>query len=134
MEGYRVNAARMCPRCGQHLVVEGPLHTCAGCGGAWLAEPVLDAALDAHEVADTAPPRRWLWWRRARLVCPVCGAALGLVISGAVHIDRCAEHGLWCDAGELARLLTAAGIDGVEGGDEVRTQQLLSVLRGAVHK
>jgi Zn-finger nucleic acid-binding protein len=127
---YRTNAAWTCPRCGQRLIEDAPLHTCAGCGGAWMTETRLDAALHAHGVAGDAPPRRWLWWRRERLRCPVCDAPLGLVVAGGVHIDRCKEHGLWFDAGELMRLLVEAGV--TDAQEAVTTAQLLKVLRGAI--
>ncbi len=130
---YRTSAAWACPRCGERLIADGPLRTCAGCGGAWLDEPTLDEALRGR----ASPTRRWLWWRRARLVCPVCQQPLGLVIAGDLHLDRCREHGLWFDAGELTRLIDAGGPlpgDGRGADDVVSSEQLLRVLRSALSR
>ena len=38
--------------------------------------------------------------------CPVCGVAMQKrVVNGDVELDYCDRHGVWLDAGELARVL-----------------------------
>jgi Zn-finger nucleic acid-binding protein len=43
-----------------------------------------------------------------RINCPVCSSTLDrfvFCLDSGVTIDRCAEHGMWLDDGELARVL-----------------------------
>ena len=40
--------------------------------------------------------------------CPQCGAAMETVALGSVALDRCAPHGVWFDAKELAQVLGQA--------------------------
>ena len=41
-------------------------------------------------------------------VCAVCRTAMQTVNLGSVQLDRCAQHGVWFDADELAALLKEA--------------------------
>jgi len=66
------------------------------------ADPPLGlGAITAHELPEHIAARH-------RRGCPDCKATM---ISGtlfAVLVDRCAEHGVWVDAGELSRIVLAA--------------------------
>ena len=75
--------------------------------------PVLDLAAHYDELALPANPRAATAGWRYR-PCPSCGELMHRQLhgrrSGAV-VDRCRDHGLWLDAGELRQLLawTRAG-------------------------
>jgi len=43
--------------------------------------------------------------RGTRRPCPLCAAQMVLLELDTVTIDRCNEHGLWFDGGELANIL-----------------------------
>lgn len=95
-----------CPRCGQTLNdVTGDVAMCGQCGGIWLAQPVIATAFQD----PTWPHGVSMWWRR-ELVCPVCAAngtdeTMASVMVDELMLDRCPDHGLWFDRGELARLI-----------------------------
>jgi Zn-finger nucleic acid-binding protein len=103
---YREGPARLaCPRCGELLEDARGAHTCTRCGGTWIAQATIESA-----IGDEVWPRgNSLWWRNA-LACPVCAGAGRDATMNALGIDdfvvdRCAEHGVWLDDGELARVL-----------------------------
>lgn len=91
---------------------------CRRCGGAWLPAAVLEAVFGSRHW----PPGASLWWQR-RLPCPECARGQGTLrrrmqaieSSGGI-VDRCVEHGLWLDTGELGRLLAPdePGLSSVE--------------------
>ena len=47
--------------------------------------------------------------------CPVCALAMSVEASDGVTIDRCADHGIWFDGGELAAVLEHAGMHSLRG-------------------
>jgi Zn-finger nucleic acid-binding protein len=97
-----------CPRCGENLTrVSAGVEACARCEGIWLPSLAVETAF------GTAmwPPGPGAWWRR-ELTCPVCQLeGQGNVMTPIMHdnfvVDRCHLHGVWLDAGELGRLLSA---------------------------
>ncbi len=108
-----------CPVCREVLVVverEGiELDWCLGCRGLWFDEGELEllaeksgrrlgpedvgrARADAGPVAEASPRRK----------CPRCRRKMDGVSVGSadpVHVDRCTEHGVWMDSGELGRIM-----------------------------
>lgn len=100
----RVLACPVCP--GAALIFQGDRWTCATCLGAFLQ----DAALVALVIEMTDEP----WELPAPSgepgprPCPVCSQPM-VVERAEVTIDRCAGHGVWFDAGELATALEHAG-------------------------
>lgn len=104
-----------CPVCRETLVVverEGiEVDWCLTCRGLWFDAGELELLADhwgrrlapadvgrPSEPAAGEPPRR----------CPRCRRRMERVGAGAadpVPIDRCLEHGLWLDRGELGRIL-----------------------------
>ncbi len=96
-----------CPVCTDApLMFQGDRWTCATCLGAFLQ----DAALLGLVSAMTDEP----WELPAPTgapgprACPVCTQPMH-VETTEVTIDRCAGHGVWFDAGELATALEHAG-------------------------
>jgi len=53
------------------------------------------------EVRPPGPPRT--------LACPVCGAAMEVVVKAKIPVDRCPLHGVWLDRGELEGLIQGLG-------------------------
>jgi Zn-finger nucleic acid-binding protein len=96
-----------CPRCRQVPLDDQPLiRHCSRCKGSWISEDTL------HErVAAARGPRPGLAWHRearAALMCAICAAPMEALVVADTAIDRCARHGVWLDANELARVLAAA--------------------------
>jgi Zn-finger nucleic acid-binding protein len=119
---------RSCPRCVERLeawtvAVGGDgrleLDRCRSCAGLFFDPEELEAVLQGHAVAAPVVDRRRLDEllaetkpdpdRRVRYVpCPDCGALMQRKAYGArsgVVVDRCGQHGIWLDGGELRRLL-----------------------------
>lgn len=95
----------LCPRDRAPLVEAGQTHRCETCDGAWIHEDVLLAMLEQR----TSKVWGGLVWEprpadKAR-PCAACGKAMQMVNLGNVELDRCADHGVWFDADELAALL-----------------------------
>ncbi|MEJ7600926.1 MAG: zf-TFIIB domain-containing protein [Kofleriaceae bacterium] len=100
-------AALACPRCGVTLETAGYTERCTKCDGAWVHEDALVGMLQERTSALVFLP----WQPRDKdqqRACPVCTQAMQTVNLEAVALDRCAEHGVWFDAHELAALLAAA--------------------------
>jgi len=98
----------MCPRCGDVLerLSEGVM-SCTRCEGAWLSNATIDRAFGTQRWPGGASA----WWRR-EVDCPMCSAtgepdAMTPMLVGNLLVDRCANHGIWLDHGELGRLISA---------------------------
>ena len=101
------------------------LGRCPGCLGLFLPlgslETVLDRATGAvwgidhallHSLAQTPRPAAGPWRYRP---CPSCGELMNRSLQGkrsGVVVDRCRDHGVWLDAGELRQLLEWARAGG----------------------
>jgi Zn-finger nucleic acid-binding protein len=106
----------LCPRCSTALNNAPTLtfHICPRCAGVFVP---LDAAAQVKQGPDaqhraalqnadlnanTIARTQWV------APCPVCKAHMQRDVYGKqLQIDRCAEHGLWFDKGELSRLRDA---------------------------
>jgi Zn-finger nucleic acid-binding protein len=131
---FTVNAPqsqRACPRCRKPLQtldlnVQGAflVERCAGCMGLFFDPGELEALLDhsVKHVYQIDSARLGLLEKHQRrdeygvayIPCPVCGALMNRVGFGArsgVVVDRCRDHGVWLDGGELRQLMewTRAG-------------------------
>ena len=98
-----------CPSCQVALTAAGRTDRCAKCDGAWVHEDVLVGMLQ-----ETASAMVFLPWLprdpkepQAR-ACAVCGKPMQTVSLATVALDRCADHGVWFDASELAAVLKHA--------------------------
>lgn len=101
----------ICPRCGEILDrAFDDVLACLRCKGTFITPPTAGLAFD-----DPAWPKDTsaMWWKSS-LECPVCANAGATTIMAAqtlegTVIDRCVAHGVWLDAGELARLTHTTG-------------------------
>ncbi len=104
--------ARACVSCGKMLAtaqVQGISIEGCKCGGMWIPELEFLALLHATPEAqhfdelmehNDGSPRR---------PCPVCGELMNLAWIDFLKIDRCPQHGVWLDPGELDEALHSHG-------------------------
>lgn len=125
-----MNEARLCPRCGilleeRELLEENPVRVdmCPACHGIWFDNGELSAILEAVKEPDAEISRQVLTAlaesnaipEEVRYIkCPVCEQIMNRQCYGhrsGVVTDRCKNHGIWLDGGELERLFgwVAAG-------------------------
>ena len=99
--------ALTCPTCNVPLAIAGYTERCETCDGAWIHEDVLVGMLQ-----ETTSTMVFLPWhprpKDQERACAVCRAPMAPVSLGDVALDRCAEHGIWFDAHELASLIKQA--------------------------
>lgn len=96
-----------CPCCNQPLVQAGRTWKCEGCDGAWVRDEVLVPLLE--QSASTLVELPWQPNAEDHIrACPECAKRMETVKLGTVALDRCATHGVWFDARELAALLGQA--------------------------
>jgi Zn-finger nucleic acid-binding protein len=126
-------ATLSCPTCAGPLTSAGRTDRCSGCDGAWIHEDVLVGMLQEMASALVELP----WQPRVAEVqrpCAVCQVAMAPVCLGHVALDRCARHGVWFDAAELAALLGEAKQFKVEAVDEPADTAHHHGLLGALSK
>lgn len=116
-----IPAERDCPRCGGVLRVrslgERSVIECGVCEGLWIARTTFDAACrdalrssapPAGEGADGASSPA----DEGYISCLACGEPLlrqrfrHAARTSGIVVDACRRHGIWLDAGELARVLS----------------------------
>jgi len=119
-----------CPACGLPLVVVErhgiEVDWCASpmCRGIWFDAGELDLLAEeaGHDLSPESLAHPATRVRERRRRCPRCRkrmekARVGSPGEEGVIVDRCREHGLWLDAGELGELMRALG--GAEHGARV---------------
>ena len=125
-----------CPRCRVEMkelkVAELTPHLCPKCEGSWLSleqlavlkemplEELEDSELQPTLVADS--PEIDL---EEHLECPVCQEPLVRYRDPArpdLIVDRCPDHGVWLDDGELAQMMQPIEV--------LQKKGLLAFLRG----
>jgi Zn-finger nucleic acid-binding protein len=102
-----------CPSCrADSLATAGRTERCVQCDGAWIHEDVLVGMLQETTASALAglpwEPRQVVEDRERDRPCAVCAKPMAAVSLGHVALDRCAEHGVWFDAKELAAVLKHA--------------------------
>ena len=106
-----------CPACGTELVVvereEIEVDWCVDCRGLWFDEGEMELLgekagrrLESEDLGRAKGDSITSGERR----CPRCPRRMERVVlalgSGeGIEIDRCAEHGIWLDQGELGRIM-----------------------------
>lgn len=137
------DSPRICPRCTVKLkTIDLKLHgrflieRCEDCYGLFFDPGELEALLEAtvtnvfeidraglHAInADRQPDQ----YPIAYIKCPVCSQLMHRVNFGAksgVIVDRCREHGVWLDGGELRQLFEWMKLGGQLLEQERRQQQ-----------
>jgi Zn-finger nucleic acid-binding protein len=98
------NQTLACPSClDQPLGFQADRWTCAVCTGTFVqADAVVAMMMDIRGSYWELPP---IAVKTGSRQCPVCRTALAVGELEGVTVDRCAEHGIWFDAGELAASL-----------------------------
>jgi Zn-finger nucleic acid-binding protein len=116
---------RICPRCNislrtLDLKIDGKflIERCQDCLGMFFDMGELEALIkasvsnvyniDRHKITQLNKTLRNNDYPTTYIKCPVCSQIMNRVNFGArsgVIIDRCQEHGLWLDGGELRHLL-----------------------------
>jgi Zn-finger nucleic acid-binding protein len=108
-----------CPVCRESLVVverEGiELDWCLKCRGLWFDEGELELLAEKSGrrlgPEDVGHPRAGAGVEEKpapRRKCPRCRRKMERVAAGSadpVQVDRCADHGVWLDSGELGRMM-----------------------------
>jgi Zn-finger nucleic acid-binding protein len=96
----------VCPACKAELAFQGDRWSCIQCAGTFLQNEALEGlVLDLTGEAWRVPLPSGVAGERA---CPVCNQHMIAEDLERVPIDRCATHGLWFDAQELAITLERA--------------------------
>ena len=115
-----------CPRCAcmmtEHHFRETEIDKCPKCHGLWLEIPDFDYLTSERNVyADDSVEREYfrkpLPDEQGYLRCPRCEAFMDRQNFGAISgvlIDRCHDHGVWLDAGELEHLRAFVATGGLE--------------------
>jgi Zn-finger nucleic acid-binding protein len=96
----------ICPSCDAALARTKTRLACEHCNGAMVGDAELvrmledlgpddERGLDARLAPATSPSRR----------CPCCATMMTAHMLNHTLIDRCPEHGVWFDAGELEQVL-----------------------------
>jgi Zn-finger nucleic acid-binding protein len=89
-----------CPRCEHEL--DGRPAKCVQCHGCWVS--VVDVA---RTVKSEAPA--WTDEGKSQISCPECYATMQAITLHDVHLDRCAQHGVWFDIDEITDMLRKSG-------------------------
>jgi Zn-finger nucleic acid-binding protein len=99
-----------CPSCKSALQPAGRRFTCAQCGGVLIAATDLELMMNEMSPDDGRPiDQRLFEATHARRECPRCPVLMTTWSLHGVALDRCADHGIWFDNVELARVLQANG-------------------------
>ena len=99
----------------QHDGVE--IDRCSKCGGVWLEQGELEEILETSQKRNTPPAENTSTngpaagvsksALRDELACPFCSETMSVVnfaYDSGVIINRCPNHGIWLDSGELKRI------------------------------
>lgn len=138
----------VCPRCRVELKKnktegEDQLESCPQCGGFWLDYQSFARATNPQRLPRTYADSKNNWHKPEvdpiqYLSCPRCGRYMNREnfsrISGIV-IDRCRDHGVWLDEGELERIRLFIASGGLERLQDKRLENLqieLQELAGRV--
>ncbi len=115
-----------CPRCKLTLRetdYEGvEVDMCDSCWGFWLDKGELQEVIDTREMSFSQEERNAFAGGQGvssapapeetpKAECPHCGQAMDLVHSDVaiqLVIDRCPDHGIWLDAGEIKAVQVAS--------------------------
>ena len=115
-----------CPRCQLMLRTtdyEGvEVDLCDNCWGMWLDTGELEEILDVRDMKFSADEKRQfmdlkrggaeaLSKQRDTIKCPSCGDPMDVIEADAgitLVIDRCPDHGIWLDSGEIKAVQAVA--------------------------
>ena len=125
----------LCPRCHTDLMAlkiqmgeSYAVHRCKGCLGTFFANQDLERlvlsvaegkSLDENRIALLCRESQKEIWPIAYIPCPTCRQTMHRKTFGegaGIICDRCKEHGVWLDGGELGQLMRWARAGGVHKG------------------
>ena len=135
---HEPDTERICPRCNISLrtidlKIEGKflIERCEDCLGLFFDTGELEALIKAsvknvydvsrHKIDELNKTLRNNDYPTSYIKCPVCAQIMNRVNFGAksgVIIDKCSEHGVWLDGGELRHLL-----EWVKAGGQILAKQ-----------
>lgn len=132
-----VSEETACPRCHKPLIFLNiqmgetyPVHRCKGCLGTFFPSSDLNRlannvaqgkGMDRERLAQLCSETPREIWPITYIPCPSCQQMMLREMFGetsGVVCDRCNEHGVWLDGGELGRLLSWARARGFESPSE----------------
>jgi len=140
-----------CPSCKQEMerinigITEDIIiHRCAACDGVFIGEACLETTIRhqtgvVHKIDYSIlrflldNPRQEHGVDREYRNCPVCTKRMNKAIYAAVSgvmIDRCLEHGVWLDSGELQQLFEWKSAYASLKSEEVKKGEI-KVLKGS---
>ncbi len=95
------DAKLACPCCdGSELHLQAERWPCARCDGAFVENAALEEMMGEMRGAPWDLPA--VGGRAGLRHCPACKELMTVQQLEGVEVDRCASHGIWFDAGELA--------------------------------
>ncbi len=132
----------VCPRCRAELKKvktegEDELETCPNCGGYWLDYQSFARATNPQRLSKEYADSKNHWHKPEQgpiqyVSCPRCGRYMNREnfskISGIV-IDRCGDHGVWLDSGELERIRLFIAAGGLERLQDKRLDKMHEEMR-----
>lgn len=89
-----------CPR-DDHELSGQPLK-CDDCKGCWIS------VIDLSKTVKSSP-HAWNKVGESKINCPECYAPMQALELDEVHVDRCPQHGVWFDFGEITDMLRRSG-------------------------
>ncbi|MCK4764965.1 MAG: zf-TFIIB domain-containing protein [Candidatus Aminicenantes bacterium] len=122
---HEPESERTCPRCKTalqtiNLKIEGKflIEKCNGCFGLFFDPGELEALVDKsvtnvfdvnyNRIRSLGEQRRHDDYPVRYIKCPVCGKLMNRINFGSrsgVVVDKCKQHGLWLDGGELRQIM-----------------------------
>ena len=106
MGAFRQLARMQCPHCRDAELDASTVHRCHRCHGTLIDEHALLERLAAMQLPEIPRPPEWSEQQRKTVrACPECSRTMETVALFGIHVDRCAEHGMWFNEGELAAVL-----------------------------
>jgi hypothetical protein len=106
---YREHETSRCPTCGAGLRASGERLCCDTCNGILVGERDLATTIGEHaslRFVDRTP-RTCPRCQRVMTPCRLEATIDGELVAVDTEIDRCDAHGVWFDAGELAKVSNA---------------------------
>jgi Zn-finger nucleic acid-binding protein len=101
-----------CPYCSDVLITlefeRFEIDRCFRCRGIWLDSGELEFLLGAETGNDYVKMMKTAVSRERDKKCPICSVKMAKMTTGSgdVLFDRCSNHGIWFDAGELEKILS----------------------------
>lgn len=106
MGAFRRLARMRCPHCRDTELDDATIHRCHRCEGTWIDEHTLLERLAAMQLPEVPRVPEWSEQKREAVrACPECAQRMETVALFGIPVDRCHQHGMWFDDGELAAVL-----------------------------